>query len=185
MRNDNLTIACVLNGIRLFISLFLLSGISRAADEPNDERPNIIVVMADDMGFSDLGCYGSEIETPTIDRLAKEGLRFSQFYNCALCGPSRASLMTGCYPWSVGQKRGKSIFANLTGNCATVVELLKANGYATCAVGRLDMITGENWHDPVRIAECTDRFLGSASGGPGNYYKAAKACRSHCEETVG
>jgi len=89
-------------------------------------RPNIIIVMADDMGFSDLGCYGGEIKTPTIDRLAGQGLRFSQFYNCAVCGPSRASLMTGCYPWDVGQAPGASIFANLKKNCATVMQLLKA-----------------------------------------------------------
>ena len=55
--------------------------------EANRGRPNIIIVMADDMGFSDLGCYGGEIKTPVIDRLATEGVRFSQFYNCALCGP--------------------------------------------------------------------------------------------------
>jgi arylsulfatase len=138
------------------------------------DRPNIIVVMADDMGFSDLGCYGGEIKTPTIDGLAKDGVRFSQFYNCALCGPSRASLMTGCYPWRVGQAPGKSIFANLAKNCATVMELLKANGYTTCAVGRLEMVTAEDWHDPAHIAGCADRFLGSASGGGGNYFKEAK-----------
>ena len=140
----------------------------------NRGRPNIIIVMADDMGFSDLGCYGSEIKTPVIDRLAKEGVRFSQFYNCAVCGPSRASLMTGCYAWDVGQAPGTSIFANLKKNCATLPELLKANGYATCVVGRLDMVTAEDWHDPGRIARCVDRFLGSASGGPGNYFKQAK-----------
>ena len=56
-----------------------------------DARPNIVLVLADDMGFSDLGCYGGEIQTPNLDRLAAEGMRFSQFYNCALCGPSRAA----------------------------------------------------------------------------------------------
>jgi arylsulfatase len=137
--------------------------------------------MADDMGFSDLGCYGSEIRTPVIDRLAKEGVRFSQFYNCALCGPSRASLMTGCYPWDVGQAPGTSIFANLKKNCATVMELLKSNGYRTCAVGRLDMVTAEDWHDPAQVARCADRYLGSASGSPGNYFKEVKGTdfRSH------
>lgn len=138
------------------------------------QKPNIIVVAADDMGFSDLGCYGGEIRTPTIDRLAKEGVRFSQFYNCASCGPSRASLMTGCQPWDVGQTPGANIFANLTKNCVTVMELLKANGYETCAVGRLDMITADNWHDAADIARCADRFLGSASDGAGNYFKEAK-----------
>jgi len=145
---------------------------SQAKDNPG--RPNIIVIMADDMGFSDLGCYGGEINTPTIDRLAMQGLRFSQFYNCALCGPSRASLMTGCYPWKVGQAPGTSIFANLKRNCVTVMQLLKANGYTTCVVGRLDMVTADDWHDPAQMTGCADRFLGSASGGPGNYFKEAK-----------
>lgn len=83
----------------LLILVFVSSFTNCWADGQSDagqDRPNIIVVMADDMGFSDLGCYGGEINTPTIDRLASEGVRFSQFYNSALCGPSRASLMTGC-----------------------------------------------------------------------------------------
>ena len=130
--------------------------------------------MADDMGFSDLGCYGGEIRTPTIDRLAAEGVRFSQFYNCNKCGPSRACLMTGCDPWKVGQAPGQSIFRNLTGNCVTVLQLLKANGYTTCAVGRLDMVTADDWHDPVQVAGAADRVLGSASGGPGNYFREAE-----------
>lgn len=149
---------------------------ARAGEEEGQRpaRPNMIVVMADDMGFSDLGCYGGEINTPTIDRLASEGVRFSQFYNCALCGPSRASLMTGCYPWRVGQAPGQSIFKNLTKNCVTVMQLLEANGYETCAVGRLDMVTADDWHDPAQVAKALDRFLGSASGSPGNYYKEVK-----------
>lgn len=135
------------------------------------ERPNIIVVMADDMGYSDLGCYGGEIRTPAIDGLAEEGLRFTQFYNCAICGPSRASLMTGCYPWKVGQAPGQSIFRNLTRNCVTIPQLLRANGYVTCAVGRLDMVTADSWHDPEQVGMALDRFLGSASNSPGNYYR--------------
>ncbi len=67
-----------------------------------DNRPNIMVVMVDDMGYSDLGCYGSEIDTPHIDALASGGLRFSQFYNCGRCCPTRASLMTGLYPHRAG-----------------------------------------------------------------------------------
>jgi len=86
----------------IFCSLLICPQCS-AVGSASESRPNIIIVMADDMGFSDLGCYGGEIKTPTIDRLAADGLRFSQFYNCAICGPSRASLMTGCYPWDVGQ----------------------------------------------------------------------------------
>src|SRR5579862_6422223 len=65
-------------------------------------RPNIILIMADDMGFSDLGCYGSEIATPNLDRLAAEGIRFTQFYNTARCCPSRAALLTGLYSHQAG-----------------------------------------------------------------------------------
>jgi len=147
--------------------------------ETDPDRPNIIVVMADDMGFSDLGCYGGEIKTPTIDRLASEGVRFSQFYNCALCGPSRGSLMTGCYPWQVGPRLRTNVFANLEKNCVTVMELLKANGYETCVVGRPDVVTAEDWHDPAQLAKCADRFLCTVTSksrpGPGNYYKAVTA----------
>ncbi len=137
------------------------------------------------MGFSDLGCYGGEIKTPTIDRLASDGVRFTQFYNCAICGPSRASLMSGCYPWRVGQAPGQSIFRNLKRNCVTVMQLLKANGYETCAVGRLDMVTADDWHDPAQVAKAVDRFLGSASGSPGNYFKEVKGTdfRTHPKGT--
>lgn len=160
--------------INLSLRLFLCVAVGLlcpALTYAADDRPNIVIVMADDLGYSDLGCYGGEIKTPTIDRLAKDGIRFTQFYNFASCGPSRAALMTGCYPWQVGQGKGRSIFANLTGNGITLMQLMHKAGYQTCAVGRLDMITRENWHDPAAIARCADRFLGSASGGPGNYYR--------------
>ena len=65
-------------------------------------HPNIVLIMADDMGYSDLGCYGGEIETPNLDRLASQGARFSQFYNNAVCAPTRSSLLTGLYPAQVG-----------------------------------------------------------------------------------
>ena len=159
----------------LGITLLCSNGLHAVGENAaGSARPNIIVVLADDMGFSDLGCYGGEIQTPAIDQLAKDGVRFSQFYNCAICGPSRASLMTGCQPWDVGQTPDANIFANLAKNCATVMELLKANGYETCAAGRLDMITADDWHSPDDIARCADHFLGSVSGGPGNYFKEAK-----------
>ena len=65
-------------------------------------RPNVVVMLVDDMGFSDLGCYGSEIPTPNLDRLAARGVRFTQFYNTARCSPSRACLLTGLYPHQAG-----------------------------------------------------------------------------------
>ena len=72
---------------------------------PAAERPNIIFIMADDLGYSDLGCYGGEIETPNLDRLAENGLRFTDFYNASRCCPTRASLMTGLYPHQTGVGR--------------------------------------------------------------------------------
>lgn len=127
-----------------------------------------MLILADDMGFSDLGCYGGEIQTPNLDKLAAEGLRFSQFYNCALCGPSRAALMTGLYPHQVGMTRWTGLLPN---HCVTMFELLKRAGYTTCVVGRLDMVTAENWHEPANIARYVDRFLGSTGHtGPGNYF---------------
>ncbi len=121
--------------VRIPLSLCLavlgtLGFLAEGADTSASPRPNIVIVMADDMGFSDLGCYGGEIRTPAIDQLASEGIRFTQFYNAAVCGPSRAALMTGCHPWQVGQKPGASIFANLTPNCATIPELMKKAGDA-------------------------------------------------------
>src|SRR4029453_10253445 len=76
---------------------------SARADEPKTAKPpNIIVIMADDLGFSDIGCYGSEIATPNLDRLAKKGLRFTQFYNPARCCPPRAALLIGLYSHQAG-----------------------------------------------------------------------------------
>jgi arylsulfatase A-like enzyme len=132
-------------------------------------RPNIIVIMADDMGFSDAGCYGGEIRTPHLDRLAAQGLRFSQFYNCALCGPSRAALMTGLHPHQVGISTWTGLLNN---RCVTAFELLKGAGYTTGAVGRLDMATADNWHEPANLSRHVDRYLGSTGHkGPGNFFK--------------
>src|SRR4051794_37053996 len=75
---------------------------SSARAQPTTRRPNIVIILADDMGYSDLGCYGSEISTPNIDRLASQGVRMTQFYNSARCCPSRAALLTGRYPHQVG-----------------------------------------------------------------------------------
>ena len=111
-------------------------------------------------------------ESPTRDRPALGGLRFSQFYNCALCGPSRAALMTGLPPHRAGITNWTGL---LNQRCVTVCELLKRAGYTTAAAGRLDMVTAENWHDPAAIARHVDRFLGSTGHtGPGNYFQAVR-----------
>src|SRR5215468_8574154 len=77
------------------VALFSDSACSIANSAEVAGRPNVVLILADDLGYSDLGCYGGEIETPNLDRLAARGLRFSSFYNTARCSPSRASLLTG------------------------------------------------------------------------------------------
>lgn len=77
----------------LFLCVFVFSLTLKATD-----NPNILLIFTDDMGFSDIGCYGSEIQTPYIDSLAANGIRFSKFYNCAKCVPSRSCILTGVYP---------------------------------------------------------------------------------------
>ena len=107
------------------------------------DRPNIVVIMADDMGFSDLGCYGGEVQTPNLDRLAENGLRFTNFYNAARCCPSRASLLTGLYPHQTGLGYMTSVDYHLPGyradlneQCVTIAEVLKSEGYHTYMSGK-------------------------------------------------
>jgi arylsulfatase A-like enzyme len=97
------------------------------------EKPNIIIIMADDLGYSDLGCYGGEIQTPNLDELAQNGVRFTQFYNAARCCPTRASLLTGKYPHQVGLAQNGRTLAR---NSATIAEVLKENGYHTGMAGK-------------------------------------------------
>jgi arylsulfatase A-like enzyme len=96
-----LTSALVNGPILVFaaVAILLQSAQAGAATPP---RPNIVVILVDDMGFSDIGCYGSEIPTPNLDKLAAGGLRFTQFYNTGRCCPTRASVLTGLYPHQTG-----------------------------------------------------------------------------------
>ena len=104
--------------------------------------PNIVYILADDMGFSDIGCYGGEIDTPNLDALAKGGLRFTQFYNTARCCPTRASLLTGLYPHQAGighmmeDRKLEGYTGNLNKSCVTIAEALKPAGYQSYAVGK-------------------------------------------------
>jgi arylsulfatase A-like enzyme len=107
---------------RLATPLLLLSALCLGAPAPADERPNIILIMGDDIGFSDLGAWGSEIDTPNLDRMANEGMRFTQFYNMAKCNPTRSCMMTGTF-W--GNARAQSLGA-----------LMTQAGYATLTSGK-------------------------------------------------
>ena len=120
----------------------LLSGYAFSASSPKPQRPDIVVILADDVGYSDLGCYGGEIQTPNIDRLAANGLRFAQFYNSARCCPSRASLLTGLYPHQAGmghmtEDKGLPAYSGSLGkNAVTLAEALKLGGYQTFMCGK-------------------------------------------------
>ena len=123
-------------------ALGTLAGLATQAWAQQDARPNIIVILADDLGYSDLGCYGGEIHTPNLDRLAREGLRFNSFYNAGRSCPTRASLLTGLYPHQAGI--GRMTFndslpgyrGQLTDNGVTLAEVMKEAGYQTGMVGK-------------------------------------------------
>ena len=120
------------------------------------KRPNILLILNDDMGYSDIGCYGGEVETPNLDRLANNGLRFTQFYNTARCSPSRASLLTGLHPHQTGigiltYDSGPEGYAgNLNQSCATIAEVLKTAGYRTYLSGK--------WHVSSNLTQPTDSW---------------------------
>jgi arylsulfatase A-like enzyme len=161
-----LLIALAASSVALFASA--ASSLCVAADQPN-----IIVILSDDMGYSDIGCYGSEIETPNLDGLAENGLRFTQFYNTGRCCPTRGSLLTGLYPhqsgigWMMTDRGHDGYRGDLNNNCQTMAEALKPAGYATYGVGK--------WHVTKHVQpdgpkhnwprqRGFDRFYGTITG---------------------
>lgn len=137
------------------------------------QPPNIVIIMSDDMGFSDLGCYGGEIQTPNLDRLATGGVRFTQFYNTARCCPTRASLLTGLYPHQAGmghmvQDSGfDSYRGELSDRCVTIAEALRPAGYGAYAVGKWHVTKdsvgkGDKHNWPLQRG--FDRFYGTITG---------------------
>ena len=163
----------MLNLFRVFLGICVgFAGLDAQA-----ERPNILVILADDLGYSDLGCYGGEIDTSNIDSLAKNGLRFTQCYNSARCCPTRASLMTGLYPTQAGigdftsdkpnRQRGEGYLGRLSDKCVTLAEVLKPAGYGCYYVGK--------WHMNYRtgpIMRGFDEFYGYTRGHSHDQYDA-------------
>ncbi|MBN2291110.1 MAG: arylsulfatase [Pirellulales bacterium] len=158
----------------------------------SSRRPNIIIIMADDMGFSDIGCYGGEIQTPNIDRLAGNGLRFTQFYNTARCCPTRASLLTGVYPHQadIGRMVHDSGVPGYRGRLnpktATPAELLghEKNGYQTFIVGKWH-VTPYDYKSRVAsdrgswpLQRGFDHFYGTLAGG-GSYFDPVALMRDN------
>ncbi|MFM1877987.1 MAG: Arylsulfatase [Bacteroidota bacterium] len=136
----------------------------------NESRPNIIVILSDDMGYSDIGAYGGEISTPNLDSLAQNGLRFTQFYNTGRCCPTRASLLTGLYPHQTGvgymmdDQQEVGYRGNLNNSCVTIAEALKPAGYATFMAGK--------WHvtPAPKLAETADKSNWPLQRGFDRYY---------------
>jgi arylsulfatase len=144
-------------------------------------RPNIVLIMADDMGFSDIGCYGGEIPTPNIDALAADGLRFTQFYNTARCSPTRAALLTGLHPHQTGvgilaedpgQKADADAAAGYTRflnkKCITIAEALKPAGYHTYMAGKWHL--GYHGQEKWPLQRGFERYYGCISGAV-SYFK--------------
>jgi len=136
-------------GLLLLLPYFICSAAAAAQAASDGTRPNIILIMVDDMGYSDIGCYGGEVETPNIDMLAEGGLQFTQFYNTAKCHTTRAELLTGNYAYAIGDR-------NLEYG-ATFGEVLRTVGYRTLIAGK--------WHQsPLPTTRGFDRYYGLADG---------------------
>jgi len=153
----------ILASLAVFLHPAIVS-VAVTASAPASPRPNILLILADDLGFSDLGCYGGEIRTPNLDALAADGLRFTQFYNATRCCPSRASLLTGLYPHQagVGAMTGNQGVPGYRGslqpNTATLAEILRHAGYRTFMVGK--------WHlaKPGPVERGFEEFYGMPGG---------------------
>jgi len=131
----------------------LMAACTLGSEPPSEGKPNVLVILADDLGFSDLGCYGGEIETPNLDALAKEGLRFTQFYNTARCWPTRASILTGYYAQQVRRDKIEGIRSGAEGSrpswARLLPEMLRPLGYSSYHSGKwhLDGMPLQNGFD--------------------------------------
>lgn len=157
---------------------------------PAQSRPNVVLILVDDMGYSDLGCYGSEIATPHLDRLADEGVRMTQFYNTARCTPSRASLLTGLHPHQTGigvltRDDGPGGYpGTLNERCVTTAEVLSASGYRTYMSGKWHL-TGQV-HEPSAAWPTRrgfDHFFGILAGAS-SYYQPVTLTRDEAPVEV-
>ena len=137
-------------GVAVLLLLAVIPGPARA-----DKPPNVLLILADDLGFGDLGCYGGEIRTPNLDALAAGGLRFTQFYNSARCSPSRAALLTGLHPHQAGVP---NLGGRLNDRCVTLAEALAPAGYESYMAGK--------WHlgPPGPIGRGFREFYGFVEG---------------------
>lgn len=171
------------------ITLFIFLGfIINSYGQSKAGRPNIILILSDDMGYSDLGCYGSNIQTPNLDALAKDGIKYTQFYNEARCCPSRASLMTGLYPhqtgigWMTGSDQHLPGYrGDLNNHCVTIAQVLRQAGYSTYMVGKWHLSgdkTGRKTKKNWPLQRGFHKFYGIIKGAA-NYYDPGTLCRGN------
>jgi arylsulfatase A-like enzyme len=180
-----------MNSVRRCASVVALLGLFCFADAADRARPNIIIILADDLGFSDLGCYGSEIATPNLDRLAASGVRFSQFYTNPRCCPTRAALLTGLYPHQAGighmvERMGLPLpdhgidgyKGELSQRAVTIAEVLRESGYRTAMSGKWHVTpfheSKANWPQQRGFEE----FYGTIHGA-GSYYDPVSLTRGN------
>ena len=170
----------LLNSLSAAASFSLASGSSVA------RKPNIIVIMVDDLGYSDLGCYGGEIQTPHIDQLAKEGVRFTGFKNTARCTPSRASLLTGRYAHAVGvgcmthDHNLPGYRGQLSADAPTMAEILKPHGYASGVVGKWHQtFTGRSSQKPLYPLDRGFDFFYGTWWGAKDYFSPKYMMKNH------
>lgn len=169
---------------KLILAVAALVGQANAA---NAGPPNIIVIMSDDMGYTDLGCYGGEIATPHLDGLAAKGLRFTQFYNTSRCCPTRASLLTGLYSHQAGigdmvNDQGHDAYrGDLNDRCVTLAEAVRPIGYRSYAAGKWHVtkhVGQDGPNDNWPLQRGFDRFYGTISGA-GNYFDPQSLIRDN------
>jgi arylsulfatase A-like enzyme len=172
-------------------AMFAVQGFMKASESRagKQQRPNIVLIMADDMGYSDIGCFGGEIHTPNLNALAAGGLRFTQFYNTARCCPTRASLMTGLYPHQAGvghmmDDRGIPGYrGDLNNRCVTIAEVLKQAGYGTYMAGKWHVTRFRGPDGPKHNwprQRGYDRFFGTIHGA-GSYYDPCSLTRDNTQ----
>lgn len=163
-------------GLGVVASTMALGGCS-GPSKNQAAPPNIVVILADDMGYSDIGCYGGEIPTPNIDMLAENGIRFTQFYNGGRCCPTRAALLTGLYAHQAGvgamvtPSDRPGYRGRLNESCATFAEVLRNAGYQTFMSGKWH-VSHYNYHEPEStlhpeswpLQRGFDRFFGTLAG---------------------
>jgi arylsulfatase len=140
----------------------------KAPGSAEGQKPNLIIILADDLGYADLGCFGAQsIRTPCLDRMAAEGMKFTDFYAQPMCGPSRAALMTGCYPMRVAEHgNSKRLHPVLHREEITLAEVLKQQGYATGCFGKWDLAQHSQTNfkpDVMPNGQGFDSFLGTPS----------------------